>query len=442
MATILNPYEALTGGVWLKGNLHLHTTQSDGRAAPQTMIDRFAALGYGFLMFSDHDVYTSEQAYRQWNNRGLVLIPGNELAGGAHLLHVDADRAVPSRPSRQEIINEINAAYRETGRGFAVVNHPDWESKFDHCTIEQLREWTGYLGMEIYNGVIGRLDGSAYALNKWDMLLSEGRRIWGFANDDCHREDEIGLGWNVAYVRERSVAAVVEALRRGRFYCSTGVVITAIEADGAAIRIVTENAHRIAAIKNVGARFAVADAKTIEVRVPANARYVRFACWGVGEQQAWTQPFFIESAGGENGEVACIREWQASPLMEDVSLESATPDEAARLAKTPVRCYSLKETIPGFLDLRPQIQGHSGVVYLRTVVESDRTGRGLLALGYDGPLRVWLNGEQVFYGPGTNPAVIDQLMLYVPFRRGANQLTVAFDSNRGRAWGLYARVEL
>ena len=105
MKQLIHPYTDLTGGEWLRGNLHTHTRQSDGAASPQEVIDDYARRGYGFLMLSDHDVYTSEAMYRQWESRGLILIPGNELAGGPHLLHLDADRKVVSRPSRQEMIN-------------------------------------------------------------------------------------------------------------------------------------------------------------------------------------------------------------------------------------------------------------------------------------------------------------------------------------------------
>jgi hypothetical protein len=53
---------------------------------------------------------------------------------------------------------------------------------------------------------------------------------------------------------------------------------------------------------------------------------------------------------------------------------------------------------------------------------------------------VWVNGEQVFTGPGTNPARPDEVAVYADFQPGANQLLIALDSNGGKAWGIYARV--
>ena len=297
---LIHPYTDLTGGAWLRGNLHAHSTRSDGARDPEAVIDAYVRRGYDFLMLSDHDITSTRAECAAWTARtgGMILIPGNEItANGPHILHVDADRHVGPDMPRQRILNLINEySQAPGGRGFAIINHPNWQGQFDHCTIAQMREWVGYLGMEIYNGLISRLDGSPYATDKWDMLLGQGRRVWGFANDDSHAaEGDDGLGWNMVYVKDRTLDGVVASLRAGRFYASTGVVINAIEVHGDTIRIETENAHRITALMNTGQRFGKADDKAIEVRVPRHASYVRFECWGAGESFAWTQPFFVEA---------------------------------------------------------------------------------------------------------------------------------------------------
>ncbi len=291
MKTITHPYQPLSGGEWIRGNLHTHTTASDGSRPLQDVVSDYARRGYGFLMISDHDVFTGSNEYDRIDAHGMVLIPGNEItANGPHLLHVNADRLVAPDPLRQTVFTAIAA-----GGGFGVVNHPNWQTAFDHCPFERMAEWVGFAGLEIYNGTIGRLDGSPYATDKWDRLLAQGRRVWGFANDDSHLpEADVELGWNVAYVGERSATAVVEALRAGRFYASTGVEIEAIEVDGETIRVRATNAARIVALMQTGRRFAQVEAGEIEVTVPDNARYVRFECLGTGEASAWTQPFFVE----------------------------------------------------------------------------------------------------------------------------------------------------
>jgi hypothetical protein len=290
-----NPYLDLSGGRWMKGNLHAHTTRSDGSHTPQQLVDAYAERGYGFLAVTDHDICATPDDFARLNHNGLILVCGNEITqGGPHMCHIGADRRLEPHWRRQQVINHAC-----DGPGFIVMNHPNWQQDFNHISMVLLQQLTGYTGIEIFNGIMLAEEGSAYALDKWDMLLSSGRHVWGFANDDTHAPRYVGVGWNTAYVtpgagREQPDASdVVAALRDGRFYASTGVVISKIEVDGLRVRIVTENAHRIVGVAQWGRRFATADDCTIEVEVPRDTPYARFECWGVGERFAWTQPMFI-----------------------------------------------------------------------------------------------------------------------------------------------------
>ena len=289
MLKLDHPYRSLTNGEWLRGNLHTHTTMSDGSNRPQRVINDYAKRGYDFLAISDHDIYTSTRDCRQWDAKGMVLMPGNEVtAKGPHILHVAADRFVEPLAQRQEVINQIAA-----GSGLAVIAHPNWLGAFDGTPITQMQEWIGYHGREIYNGLIGRLPGSPYCTNKWDVLLSQGRRLWGFANDDSHYGPDVERGWNVVYSKKRTVKEITSALTTGRFYTSSGVVISSIRVRGNRIKIETENAAVITVISDFGRRIGSTDGPQIDIEVPEGSRYVRFECWGVGEQFAWTQPFFV-----------------------------------------------------------------------------------------------------------------------------------------------------
>jgi hypothetical protein len=67
---------------WLRGNLHCHTTASDGRLSPQATADWFRGAGYDFLALTDHNTVVDPAAV---DAGGLCLIPATELAaaGGA-----------------------------------------------------------------------------------------------------------------------------------------------------------------------------------------------------------------------------------------------------------------------------------------------------------------------------------------------------------------------
>jgi hypothetical protein len=232
---IVHPYENLTGGKWLRGNLHTHTTRSDGRLQPQAVVDRYAKLGYDFLALSDHDVQSTPDDYATIDSHGITLIPGNEVtANGPHMLHINGTKRVEPSADRQKVIDDALAS-----GGFVIANHPNWGTAFNHVSTELLKAWNGYVGLEVYNSVCSWLPGSPYAADRWDLLLSAGRRVWGYANDDFHGifEKEMGRGFNMVYAPSNSIGDIVSALVNGRCYASTGVIIKNIQVNGTTIRI-------------------------------------------------------------------------------------------------------------------------------------------------------------------------------------------------------------
>ena len=297
---IKNPFEELENGVWLKGNLHSHTrSMPDGKRNFQEVVDLYAKLGYGFLMFSDHNKVTSPDAIKYIDSKGLILIPGSEItANGTHILSVNCTKNIESYTDRQRVIEEINA-----NGGFAIIAHPDWGKNYDHVTIKQLQYWKGYVGLEIFSGAVSFLNefGCAYSTRKWDQLLSTDdtdcsnaeNGILGFACDDSHDLTGIGVGWCMVYTTELSVNGICDALKKGRFYASTGVTITKISVSNKNIQIETKDACRIIVFKQNFRRVAVVDGPIIDVQIPEDARFLRFECWGHGERFAWTQAFRI-----------------------------------------------------------------------------------------------------------------------------------------------------
>ena len=45
-------------GIWLKGNLHGHSTVSDGKLSPQKIFEGYHRRGYDFYSLTDHNIYT------------------------------------------------------------------------------------------------------------------------------------------------------------------------------------------------------------------------------------------------------------------------------------------------------------------------------------------------------------------------------------------------
>lgn len=290
---LVSPY--LTSGfTWSRGNLHTHTTNSDGALSPEETAAAYADLGYGFLCLSDHDTLT-------WPVDApvsLVMVPGLEVGGGPHVLAVNVDTGIAADATRQQVVDAIRH-----GGGLAVLNHPNWEADFNHFPQDEMTSLSGYAGIEIYNAVVEYLEGSALATDRWDQLLSRGKRVWGFAHDDAHHEFVFGKAWLMAQLREATLQGVVEALQEGRFYCSTGVEIQRITVGPDTVMVLAPNAQRICFYGRWGRLVHIADGCEAGYRVGGREEnYVRVECWGQGARRAWTQPIFIERTPDEDQE--------------------------------------------------------------------------------------------------------------------------------------------
>jgi hypothetical protein len=63
-------------------------------------------------------------------------------------------------------------------------------------------------------------------------------------------------------------------------------------------------------------------------------------------------------------------------------------------------------------------------------------------LGYDGPVKMWIDGKECFHDPdGVNPATAGKGKAVVQATAGVHSIWVALGSNCGKAWGIYLRLE-
>ena len=79
----------------------------------------------------------------------------------------------------------------------------------------------GNFAMEVWNSgcaIENHMDTNAAY---WDELLFDGQQIYGVATDDGHPMDQHCRGW-VMVNAENNVPAILDALKNGRFYASTG----------------------------------------------------------------------------------------------------------------------------------------------------------------------------------------------------------------------------
>lgn len=274
------------GHYWLRGNLHAHTTVSDGQYPPDVLCERYHAAGYDFLALTDHDK-APPVAFRSGDIGGMLLIPGVEASKGRHQLSL-FQSGLPTGTD-QEIIDDSTAA-----GGLSVLCHPNWRYP-EYWPVADIAALRGVTGLEVYNATIERHPGSPFATDLWDRLLVQGHRLWGFADDDFHVDQDFGKGWNVVNVAERSAGAVREAIRRGNFYASSGVEIEQISVEADTVTIQTSNGTRAVLLGPGGEPLAEETGTKATFALPPDRAYVRVEWWSADGRRAWLQPLIATS---------------------------------------------------------------------------------------------------------------------------------------------------
>jgi hypothetical protein len=230
-------------GQWFKGNLHTHSTQSDGSLSPQQIVDLYSDNGYDFLSITDHWRLTDPATL---DSKGLLLIPGSELNGGKAGLGQDYHlvvlglREMPQRTDDMSIQDIIDAALK-VGE-VCWIAHPTW------CTLSytDLISLTGILGIEIYNTTCHRGIGRGESSVQYDEMLVRGLRPLALAVDDAHwhYQDDLG-GWIMARARECTESAILEAVKQGHFYATSGPLIENVEFTDKTINVTCSEAQEL-----------------------------------------------------------------------------------------------------------------------------------------------------------------------------------------------------
>lgn len=299
---------------WYKGNTHTHTLNSDGDSTPDDVVKWYREHGYNFLFLTDHEYITNVKPLNDLFGKegSFLMIPGQEITDSFdkkpyHSNGLGISKIVmPNRlagavETLQKNIDDIRAA-----GGIAQVNHPNfgWALTADHLIKLQ-----NYTLLEIHNGhpLVNNLGGggSPGAEELWDAVLSSGKVVYGVADDDSHFFKRIGdptaptpgQGWIYARAADLSPSSILEALRSGNFYASTGVELLDYQADDKQITIsvkaLTNSKYNVHFIGKNGRILSDIPSATATYTIIGDEGYVRAKVLESNGRSAWTQPVFI-----------------------------------------------------------------------------------------------------------------------------------------------------
>ncbi len=321
-----------TGGrqdMWYKGNLHCHTTDSDGKHSPWEVVRMYREAGYSFLAITDHNRYSDYQ--EQYGSSDFLILPGVEAAAiwededgtalqthhmngilgteemcrNAKALYAHGDRIGPficrGTWDAKQAAQEMAALLKSHGM-LVTYNHPIWSriSMESFCDIRELDI------LEIFNYGTWQEDETGYDTTYWDAMLRSGRRILADASDDSHRMtwDAFG-GYIMVEADSLDRESIIEAIRRGRYYSSAGPEILSWGVEDGVARLVCSPCERATLIydgwvgagytklasKESGAQPAVTE---ISVRLTGKERYIRAECRDFEGRRAWTNPIYLK----------------------------------------------------------------------------------------------------------------------------------------------------
>ena len=216
-------------GKFLRGNLHTHSTLSDGRLTPEQVIERYKASGYDFLVLSDHFVQMYDWPVadtREFRSNTFTTISGAELhapkTNAGELWHIlAAGLPLDFAPAgKKETGSELAQRAVDAG-AFVAITHPEWSQLDlnDGLSIDCAH------AVEIYNhgcAVECARGGGWYLL---DQLCNLGHRLTAIATDDAHftygDQDAFG-GWINVKTQSLNPEVILSALKEGHFYSSQG----------------------------------------------------------------------------------------------------------------------------------------------------------------------------------------------------------------------------
>lgn len=290
------------GRFW-RGNIHTHSTLSDGRLAPEEVCRLYREAGYDFLCLSDH--FLERYGFPIADTRPLrtntfTTILGAEIHAPANshgeIWHVLAAGLPPDFAPTGEAETGLELAARAKAAGaFVGIAHPQWSG----LTEADGRAMASHAhAVEIYNHGCAlecmRPDGT-YLL---DLLVNEGRRLTAYAADDAHFRIDDGFGgWMMVKAEANEPEALLTAMKVGDFYSSQGPLIHAFAIEGGAAHVECSPATNVALVGRGSRATHVAGRQLTRASLPLErfaGDWLRLVLTDAAGRSAWSNPVWLD----------------------------------------------------------------------------------------------------------------------------------------------------
>jgi hypothetical protein len=297
---------AQPGRFW-RGNLHTHSTNSDGTLTPEQVCHRYAEAGYDFLALTEH--FMARYNYpitdtRHLRTASFTTLLGAELHTGLaemgeqwHILAVGLPLDF-APPAKGESGAEIAARAMATG-AFVSMAHPN------RCVLTEADAVAlgNVHAVEVYNAGSGDENDRADSWAFLEVLLGRGQRYFAHAADDFHNlpyRRDFAMGWVQVKAESLDPAALLTALKNGHFYSSTGPQIHDIQIEpGKTVYVRCSPAESVFVTGTLARAARSHGLKVTEVELDISkftSPYCRVIVRDAKGHRAWSNPIWFEES--------------------------------------------------------------------------------------------------------------------------------------------------
>jgi hypothetical protein len=277
--------------LWFRGNTHTHAQLSDDNDTNDVpmIAGWYRAAGYDFLVLSEHNdhllqkkIFSHDEAA---NPPTFIMLNGNELSKTRHHTALGINSFIGDETSLQDGVTKTLAA-----GGVPILNHPQDPMVTSSAFIATI----GLNHLEVVNG--GRPEDTPATEMLWDSVLSapNGRIVYGIASDDNHyRKSNVGKGWIMVKAPALTKNDILENIRNGNFYATTGVILNDYQVIKSYITVDSQNGDTIIFIGKNGSILKTVSGTKATYQIKGNEYYVRVKITSSDGKMAWTQPVSV-----------------------------------------------------------------------------------------------------------------------------------------------------
>jgi hypothetical protein len=221
------------GRFW-RGNLHTHSTLSDGHRSPEDVCRFYETRGYDFLALTEHFLEQYDWPLadtRPYRNACFTTIIGAELHPAKDRMELGREWHILAvglpfdfAPGAEDESGPALARRALDAGAYVVAAHPQWYLMTDR----DVAALGPVHAVEIFNAGCHDDNDTAESAYMLDQVLAGGMRVTACATDDAHfvaNSHDRAAGWVMVKSERLEPDALLAALKAGDYYSSTGPAI-------------------------------------------------------------------------------------------------------------------------------------------------------------------------------------------------------------------------